>query len=130
MPERGTPDTTVTNPLEAPIRTSLSQPPARALRAARPPPSRPRVTCAGAAATHETMRPDDALSWLRQVKGQLYCNNRHPSGTRAWVAVVRTPRHGARNGKLIIALGSTMEEAASAAEGQWKEVWRGIGPRH
>jgi len=76
------------------------------------------------------MTPDDALSWLRQVKGQLYRNNRHASGTRAWVAVVRTPRSGSRNGKLIIALGSSMEEAASAAEGQWQEVWRGTGRRH
>jgi hypothetical protein len=76
------------------------------------------------------MTPEDAMSWLRQVKGQLYRNNRHPSGTRAWVAVVRTPRNGARHGKLIIALGSSMEEAASAAQYQWQEVWRLFGSRH
>jgi hypothetical protein len=76
------------------------------------------------------MTPEEALAWLRQVKGQLYRNNRHPSGTQAWVAVVRTPRNGRRNGKLIIALGSSMEEAAAAAENQWQEVWQAMGQTH
>jgi len=70
-----------------------------------------------------SMDPENALSWLRQVEGQLYRNNRHPSGKQTWVAVVRTPRNGRRNGKLIIALGSSMEEAASAAEGQWQSLF-------
>jgi hypothetical protein len=76
------------------------------------------------------MTPDEALGWLRQVRGQLYRNNRHPSGIEAWVAVVRTPRNGRRNGKLIIALGSSMEEAAAAAENQWQEVWHRMGETH
>jgi hypothetical protein len=76
------------------------------------------------------MTPEEALGWLRQVKGQLYRNNRHPSGLQAWVAVVRTPRHGKHNGKLIIALGSSMEEAAAAAENQWREVWQAMGHTH
>jgi hypothetical protein len=76
------------------------------------------------------MTPEEALGWLRQVKGQLYRNNPHPSGTQAWVAVVRTPRNGARNGKLIIALGSSMEEAAAAAENQWQEIWHGMSQTH
>jgi hypothetical protein len=74
------------------------------------------------------MTSEEALSWLRAVKGQLYRNNRHPSGKEAWVAVVRTPRAGARPGKLIVALGSSMEEAACAAEGLWQNEWQGIGP--
>jgi hypothetical protein len=40
------------------------------------------------------------------------------------VAVVRTPWTGARRGKLIIALGSTMQEAAAAAEHQWQKLWQ------
>jgi hypothetical protein len=76
------------------------------------------------------MTPEEALGWLRQVKGQLYRNNRHRSGTQAWVAVVRTPRDGARNGKLIIALGSSMEEAAAAAETQWQELWQRMSQTH
>ena len=73
------------------------------------------------------MKSDEALTWLRQVKGQLYRNKQHESGKQAWVAVVRTPRNGTRKGKLIIALGETMEEATSAAEGQWQRLWERIG---
>jgi hypothetical protein len=40
------------------------------------------------------------------------------------VAVVRTPWTGTRRGKLIIALGSTMHEAAVAAEDQWQKLWQ------
>lgn len=76
------------------------------------------------------MSPQEALDWLRQVRGQLYRNNPLPSGEQAWVAVVRTPPSGPRNGKLIIALGASMEEAASAAEGQWREVWRTLSRDH
>ena len=45
----------------------------------------------------------------------------------AWVAVVRTPRAAGRRGKLIVALGGTMEEAANAAAGQWEAVWQAYG---
>ena len=86
------------------------------------------MTASGA--TQQAMTPEEAFGWLRQVKGQLYRNNRHPSGTEAWVAVVRTPRNGLRNAKLIIALGSSMEEAAAAAADQWQEVWHGMSRTH
>jgi hypothetical protein len=76
------------------------------------------------------MTPEEALGWLRQVKGQLYRNKPHPSGNQAWVAVVRTPRNGRRGGKLIVALGSSMEEAAAAAEGQWRDIWHGMSQTH
>ena len=76
------------------------------------------------------MTPEEALGWLHQVNGQLYRNNRHSSGIQAWVAVVRTPRDGARNGKLIVALGSSMEEAAAAAEDLWQKVWHGMSQTH
>jgi hypothetical protein len=72
----------------------------------------------------------EAIGWLREVDGQLYRNGRHPSGRRAWVAVVRTPGAGATRGKLIIALGSTMEEAASAAHRQWQVVWQRLSTLH
>jgi hypothetical protein len=76
------------------------------------------------------MTLEEALGWLRQVRGQLYRNSRPPSGTEDWVAVVRTPRNGGRNGKLIIAVGSSMEEAAAAAEDQWQEVWQEMSQTH
>ena len=76
------------------------------------------------------MDPREAIGWLREVDGQLYRNGQHASGRRAWVAVVRTPGAGARRGKLIIALGSSMEEAASAARRQWQVVWQGLSGVH
>lgn len=76
------------------------------------------------------MNSDEALCWLRQVKGQLYRNKKHPTGKEAWVAVVRTPQDGARKGKLIVALGDSLEEATTAAEGQWQQLWAGFGPNH
>ena len=76
------------------------------------------------------MKSDEAMSWLRQVKGQLYRNKKHPTGKEAWVAVVRTPQDGARRGKLIIALGESMEAATTAAEGQWQQLWERHGASH
>ena len=76
------------------------------------------------------MNSEEALCWLRQVKGPLYRNKQHASGKKAWVAVVRTPQEGSRRGKLIIALGDSMEEAASAAEGQWQRLWGKLGSTH
>ena len=76
------------------------------------------------------MTSEQAIDWLRQVNGHLYRNKQHASGKRAWVAVVRTPRSGARNGKLIVALGATMEEATAAAEGQWQRIWQELSQAH
>ena len=72
------------------------------------------------------MTPEQALSWLQQVGGALYHSRHAEVGLAAWVAVVRTPWTGARRGKLIIALGSTMHEAAVAAEDQWQKVWHEV----
>jgi len=69
------------------------------------------------------MTQEQAISWLQQVGGALYHSRRSEPGRTAWVAVVRTPRTGARRGKLIIALGSTPQEAAAAAEHQWQKLW-------
>lgn len=76
------------------------------------------------------MNADEALRWLRAVQGQLYRNRDHPSSRSAWVAVVRTPGSGGRNGKVIIALGGSMEEAATAAEGQWRAIWEQLSRTH
>jgi hypothetical protein len=76
------------------------------------------------------MTPEQALHWLQQVGGELY-HSRHPDpGRKAWVAVVRTPPLGLRRGKLIIALGSTLDEAAAAAEQQWRALWQESGTPH
>lgn len=76
------------------------------------------------------MTPEEAVDWLRSVDGELY---RAPGGrgaARAWVAVVRTPGAGARRGKLIVALGETALEAASAANSEWQRIWRRAGRLH
>jgi len=71
----------------------------------------------------DTFTIEEAASWLRSVDGELY---RMPSGrhaNRAWIAVVRTPRWGTQRGQLIVALGDTALEAATAAASQWRAVW-------
>jgi hypothetical protein len=76
------------------------------------------------------MTEEEAVSWLRQVNGRLYQNARNHSKGEAWVAVVRTPRSGATSGKMIIALGQSLQEAAAAAEGQWRAIWRRLSNVH
>jgi hypothetical protein len=46
------------------------------------------------------------------------------------VAVVRTPGRTGARGKLIIALGETLEAAAASAETQWQKLWSALGPVH
>jgi len=70
------------------------------------------------------------MAWLREVEGRLYRSGPDASGRTAWVAVVRTPGRGGTRGKLIIALGQTLEAAAASAEAQWRKLWRGLGPLH
>ncbi len=74
------------------------------------------------------MTLEQAVSWLRQVGGELYQSP--GKGNTAWVAVVRTPPLATRRGKLIIALGSSMQEATAAAESQWQKLWQDLDPAH
>jgi hypothetical protein len=76
------------------------------------------------------MTDEEAVSWLRQVDGRLYRSARNHSKGKACVAVVRTPRSGARDGKLIIALGQSLQEAVTAAEGQWQALWSDLSNVH
>jgi hypothetical protein len=73
---------------------------------------------------------DEAVAWLREVEGRLYRSGPDAEGRSAWVAVVRTPGPAGGRGKLIISFGDTLAEAATAAEVQWREVWRALGPLH
>ncbi len=72
----------------------------------------------------------EALNWLLQVDGRLFQTKAKSSKPDAWVAVVRVPGTGARKGKLIVALGGSAEEATTAAEGQWQELWKDISKLH
>ncbi len=76
------------------------------------------------------MDHDHAVAWIQQVNGRLYHTPKRPDESNAWVAVVRVPASGARNGKLIIALGGSAQEAAGAAEEQWQTLWKDLSTIH
>ena len=73
------------------------------------------------------MGTEEALAWLHEVEGQLYRSGPDGGGRRAWVAVVRTPGPPGRRGKLIVALGDSLEEAAGTALEHWQRLWRALG---
>jgi hypothetical protein len=81
-----------------------------------------------------SMTEEQAVSWLRNVDGELYRTKPGRSGREAWVAVVRAPgaptRSDAARDRLIVALGETLQEAASAAAHQWRDAFREVGTIH
>ncbi len=72
----------------------------------------------------------DALRWLRQVEGTVYHNRNDADGDNAWVAVVRTPPANGKTGKLILAFGESVQEAAGAAEEEWNSLWSSMSATH
>lgn len=70
------------------------------------------------------------MAWLREVEGRLFRSGPDALGRSHWVAVVRTPPLGQARGKLIIAIGETLEEATSTAEAQWRALWGVLGRLH
>ena len=75
------------------------------------------------------MNQDQALRWLQQVDGSIFHNSETES-ENAWVAVVRTPAHSGRTGKIILAFGDTLSAAAEAAEQEWETLWESFGARN
>lgn len=71
-----------------------------------------------------------ALRWLRQVDGTVYHNRNGADGENAWVAVVRTPSANGKVGKIILAFGESIQEAAGAAEEEWNALWSRISAEH
>lgn len=78
----------------------------------------------------ETMTEAEALTWLKQVGGVAYHNQRDADGENAWVAVVRTPTANGKNSKIIMAFGESLELATEAAEEQWHQLWTGLSQVH
>ena len=76
------------------------------------------------------MTQEEAVEWLTEVDGQLYKSSLVVNKPESWVAVVRTPRNGTENAKLIIALGKTLQDATAAAESQWREQWSLLSETH
>jgi hypothetical protein len=72
----------------------------------------------------------DALHWLKQVNGTVYHNRQDDSGDNAWVAVVRTPAANGNVGKIILAFGESIQDAAGAAEEEWNALWSGLSATH
>jgi hypothetical protein len=76
------------------------------------------------------MTPEKALEWLKQVDGVIFHNKEEIDLENTWVAVVRTPAAGPKAGRIILAFGESMEEAAGAAEAQWDQIWTGLSSVH
>ena len=76
------------------------------------------------------MGTEEAIAWLREVEGRLYRSGPDAAGRTAWVAVVGTPGRAGERGKLIVAVGGTLAEAATSAEAEWRRHLRGLGPLH
>ncbi len=72
----------------------------------------------------------EALRWLRQVEGVVYHNRNDADGDNAWVAVVRTPAASGKTGKIILAFGESIQEAAGAAEEEWNALWTSMSATH
>ena len=66
------------------------------------------------------MTRSEAIAWLRTVDGELYRTPPGRRGRRAWVVVVTTPATGGTPQQRIIALGETLQQAASSAAAQWR----------
>ncbi len=76
------------------------------------------------------MTLEEATQWLKQVDGQLYRRPRPGHKEDMWIAVVHTPGIGGPHGRLIIALGETLQEAASVAEVRWQQFWDTLPASH
>lgn len=76
------------------------------------------------------MTHDQAMAWMEQVDGHFYQTPKRTDKPHTWVAVVRVPAVGSRPGKLIIALGESLAEAADAAEEQWQTLWDDLSTIH
>jgi len=76
------------------------------------------------------MTQEEAVEWMTAVDGQLYQSSLVENKPESWVAVVHTPRNGTEKAKLIIALGETLQGAATAAESQWREQWNRLSETH
>ena len=76
------------------------------------------------------MTQKEAIEWMTAVDGQLYKSSLVENKPESWVAVVHTPQNGTEKAKLIIALGQTLQDAATAAESQWREQWSRLSGTH
>lgn len=79
------------------------------------------------------MTLDEALDWIQQVDGRLYQNPKKAEEHDAWVAVVRMPpstRKSGKSGKVIIGIGSSLEQATFVAEQEWNARFEELSGLH
>ena len=81
---------------------------------------------------HQPIRESEqaALRWLEQVDGIVYHNRNQEDDESAFVAVVNTPAANGQVGKVILAFGETIQEAAAAAEEEWNNLWSNLSANH
>lgn len=81
---------------------------------------------------HQPIRESEqaALRWLVQVDGVVYHNRNHGDDENAFVAVVNTPAAIGQVGKVILAFGETIQEAAGVAEEEWNNLWSTLSANH
>ena len=75
------------------------------------------------------MTEEQAQAWLRQVDGLVY-RNADLDEASAWVAVVRAPSNAGHPRQIIVAFGSSLENATDAAEEIWQRHWRRLSATH
>lgn len=80
--------------------------------------------------TPTTMEDDRALAWIEQVGGIVYRQRDGCEAESCWVAVIRTPATRGGTGKIILACGESLTDAACAAEAQWDEIWGALSSVH
>ena len=76
------------------------------------------------------MTRDEALDWIQQVDGRLYQNPKKADQHDEWVAVIRTPQSGPVRNKVIVAIGSSLQQATAAAEEEWSQLWQKLSRLH
>jgi hypothetical protein len=76
------------------------------------------------------MTRDEALDWIQQVDGRLYQNPRKADQKDEWVAVIRTPQSGPERSRVIVAIGKSLQQATSAAEKEWHQLWEKLSRLH
>jgi len=76
------------------------------------------------------MTREEALDWIQQVDGRLYQNPKKTDQHDEWVAVIRTPPAIQKRGKVIIGIGSTLQQATQIAEQEWNELFEELSGVH
>ncbi len=64
---------------------------------------------------------EEALRWMKSAGGRLH---RRPGLPGQWAVVLEAPSPRGGAGRLVLAFGSSVAEAVSAARVGWDSIWR------